>query len=131
VEAAVLRPDQVIGRHPAALENQFCGVRREPALLGQRAADAQAGRVALDREDRQAARALGRGIGARSDKHQVGQHAVGDEHLRAVEHPVVTVSQRTRADRRDIRAGVGLGDGHRRDALAGDDARQPAGLLGR
>ena len=51
--------------------------------------------------------------------------AVGDEHLAAVDAPHVAVAHRVRADRGDVRAGVGLGDRDRTDLRARDRGSQP------
>ncbi len=56
-------------------------------------------------------------------------HAVGDEHLRAVQHPRIAVTPRAGADRGDVGAGVGLGHRHRGHQLARDHPAQVAVAL--
>ena len=69
------------------------------------------------------------GVGARHDDHQVGQDAVADERLGAVEDVVVALVDRGRADALQVAAGAGLGHRDRGDSLAADAAGQPALLL--
>ena len=56
-------------------------------------------------------------------------HAVGDERLRAVDHPAAVDALGARAQRGHVGAGVGLGDAQRADRLAGDRRHQVALLL--
>ena len=100
-------------------------------MLVERAADTEAGRAFLHEEHRNLLRGarVGRGFGG--DEIEVGVHAVGDEHLRAVEHVGVALAPRRGADRLHVGAGIRLGDGHGRDRPAGDDLRHPARLLRR
>ena len=58
-------------------------------------------------------------------------HAVGDEHLGAVEHVGVAVAARGGADALHVGAGVRLGHGDRDDLPARDDVRHVARLLRR
>jgi hypothetical protein len=53
-------------------------------------------------------------------------HAVGDEHLGAVEHIAVAVAARGGANALDVGAGARLGDADRDDLPAGDDIGHPA-----
>ena len=75
---------------------------------------------------RDAARALARLAGAREHDVEVGDAAVGDPGLLAVEHVGVAVLARGARHRRDVGAGVRLGQRERRDRLAARDARQVA-----
>ena len=59
---------------------------------------------------------------------EVRDAAVGDPHLRAGQHVVVTVAHRPHGHRGDVRPGVGLGQAVAALALAGHDAGQVAGL---
>ena len=88
----------------------------------------EAGRALLHDEHRHVALAAA-GLGG--DEVQVGVHAVGDEHLGAVEHPVVALTLRRGADARHVGAGARLGDADRRDQLAGDHLAQVLVLLRR
>ena len=84
--------------------------------------------AALD--DQQAdALVAGVGVGARDHDHEVGQDAVADERLRAVEDVVVALVDRAGPDALEVRAGARLGHRDRRDQLAADQAGQPALLL--
>jgi hypothetical protein len=62
----------------------------------------------------------------RGDEDEIGMDAVGDEHLRAVEHIIIAIAPREGADRGDVGAGIGFGDGDRGDAGPGDYAGHPA-----
>ena len=55
----------------------------------------------------------------RGDEH-IGAHPAGDERLRSVDDVAAVDLARERANRRHIRAGVGLGDRQRGDLLAAD-----------
>ena len=63
------------------------------------------------------------------DDRDVGERAVGDPHLAAVEHPVVAVAPGPGAHRRRVAAGVGLGQAEAADRLAGGHPRQPLLLV--
>ena len=66
---------------------------RQPCLSSARL-DREAGRALLDHEHRDLLRGPRVGRGLRRDEINVGMHAVGDEHLRAVEHVMVAVAPR-------------------------------------
>ncbi|MNT14879.1 hypothetical protein D3C72_1499000 [compost metagenome] len=72
------------------------------------------------------------GVLVRLDRHhvEVAVGAVGDPGLGAVDHVVVAVAHGAGAQGRDVRAGVGLGDGDRPHLLARDRGHQ-VGLLHR
>src|SRR5205814_1595461 len=63
------------------------------------------------------------------DDRDVGEGAVGDPHLRAVEHPVGAVSAGASLHRAGITPGVGLGEAEATDRLAGGHPGQPLLLL--
>ena len=65
----------------------------------------------------------------RPDHGDIGDGAVGDPHLPAVEDPVVAVTPGARPHRARVGAGVGLGQPEAPDRLAGGHARQPFLLL--
>ena len=75
--------------------------------------------------------ALGAGCGAGAREHaiEVGDAAVGDPRLAAVEHPVRAIAHRARRHRRDIGPGVRLRQRKGRDRLAARDRRQPTRAL--
>ncbi len=70
---------------------------------------AQAGGVLAD-DERSLAAVAQLGVNGGNDHVDVGDAAVGDEDLGAVEHPLVPVELGGRAQRLDIRTGLGLGD---------------------
>src|SRR6266851_200111 len=61
--------------------------------------------------------------------HQVGELAVADEGLGAVDHPVIAVHHRAGLDRLQVRAGAGLGHGDGGYELAGAGLGDPLLLL--
>ena len=83
---------------------------------------------ALDHEQRDALVA-GVRVGPRHDHDQVGEDAVGDEGLLAVEQVMVALVGGGGADPLQVRARAGLGHRDRRDQLAGAQAGEPALLL--
>ena len=86
VKAAPLAAEQVLGGNPALLENELGRVRGAPAVLVESAADTEARRALLDQEHRDRLRGLARRIGLGRDAVEIGMDAIGDEHLRAVQH---------------------------------------------
>ena len=68
-------------------------------------------------------------VGPRPHDGDVGDGAVGDPHLGAVEHPVVAVALGRGAHAAGVGAEVGLGQAEAADRLAGRHARQPLLLL--
>ena len=68
-------------------------------------------------------------VGARPDDRDVGDRAVRDPHLRAVQDPVGAVAPRGRAHRARVGARVGLGQPEAADRVAVVHRRQPALLL--
>ena len=83
----------------------------------------EAGRVSRDDESANPV------IGLRPHDRDVCDRAVGDPHLRAVEHPVVGVALGSRAHAGRIGAEVGLGEAEAADGLALGHARKPLFLL--
>ena len=77
---------------------------------------------------RDAARARVR-VGLGVDDERLGDRAVGDPHLGAVQHVAVALLLGPRAHGDDVGAGARLGHGERADMLAGDQLRQVAPLL--
>src|SRR5207248_5642422 len=67
--------------------------------------------------------------GSGEHERDAGPGPVRDEHLRAVEDPVVAVADRFGLERRRVRAGAGLGEAEATERLARTDARQPSFLL--
>src|SRR6185503_18590806 len=130
VEAA----EQVIHGHAHVLEHDLGGLRGADAELVFLLAHGQAGRALLDHE-RGLAAVAERRVDGRDDDVDVGDAAVGDEDLGAVQDPLVALAPRGGAQRLDVRAGAGLGDrvGAEPDLVAeAEDRGDPAGdLLGR
>ena len=69
------------------------------------------------------------GIGLRHQHAEVGTGAVRDERLRAVDHVLVAVADRGRADPGDVGAGARLGDPETADPLTLDPGDEVALLL--
>ena len=127
-EAAALLAQDIGGRHAHVLEEQLGGVLRVLADLLEVAPALEAGAVGLDQHQRDALGA-GRRVGLGGDDDEIGQLAVGDEGLLAVDDQLVALAQRRGADRLQVAAGAGLGHGDGGDHLALGHARQPGALL--
>ena len=111
-------PSRFAAGHRARREGELRGVLGVHPDLLQVAAALEAGHAALD--DEQADAVVARvGVGPGGDDHQVGQDAVGDEGLLAVEDPVVAVADGGGPDALQVAAGSGLGHRDRGDDLAG------------
>ena len=97
--------------------------------------DAEALGPFLDDETRQAAMAGHvRGVATglvrrREDRHEVGDAALADEPLRAVDDPVVAVAPRPRPGCRRVTAGLGFGQCEGDQRPPGGEIREPALLL--
>ena len=128
MKPGALLAEEVLLRHPHVVEEQLGGVLGVLADLVQVAAALEALHAALDHEQRDALVA-GVGVGARDDDHQVGQDAVGDERLAAVEDVVVALVDGGGADALEVGAGARLGHRDRGDLLAAGQVGEPALLL--
>ena len=97
-EAHAGAAQQIVGRHADIVEEQLRRVLRLHADLLEIAAALEALGRRLDGDQR---RALGAelGVGLGDHDHQVGELAVADEGLRAVDHPVIAVHHRAGLDR--------------------------------
>ncbi len=69
------------------------------------------------------------GVDRGEDDRDVGVQAVGDEHLAAVEHVVVAVAPRRRAQGGGVAARLGLGQGEAAQLAAGGERCQELALL--
>ena len=69
------------------------------------------------------------GVGARDEHAPLRVLGAARPHLLAGHHPLVAVLDRARLQRRQVRAGVGLGEALAPDLLGGEDRRQVALLL--
>jgi hypothetical protein len=96
-----------------------------PAELAIGGLDDQAGSARLDHERRDAV------VGAGGDRDDAGDRRarVGDERLRAVDHPLVVDQPGPGARRPRVAAGVGLGQPEGAERPTGDEIGQPARLL--
>ena len=112
----------------AILENQLAGRRAAHAHLVELLRHLEALAVGLDDEGRDAARAGG-GIGLGVDDDHLGVGAVGDPHLRAIQHVAVALLVGTQLHRNDVRARTRLAHREAADVLAGDQLGQEALLL--
>ena len=88
---------------------------------------AHPGRAAVDDKERDAADA-GVGVGLHGEGDEVARRAVGDERLGAVDNILVAVPARRGAQRADVGARVGLGDGEGAHEAAGHRRREVAAL---
>ncbi len=107
-------------RHPAALQVDLGRRRGAAAELVQLAADDEPRRAGVDDES---GRPL---VGLGQHRAHVGDRAVGDEDLGAVEHEVVAVADGGGADRGGVGPGLGLGARPRAHQAAVAQPGQPA-----
>ena len=134
VEALALLAEQALGRDADVLEGELAGVGGVHPHLLQLGRDAEAGHLLavlvaqVDDEQGDAVVALLR-VGLGDEDDEVGARAVGDEGLGAVDHVLVAVADRGRADAGDVGAGAGLGDPEAADLLALDPGVEVALLL--
>ena len=112
-----------VGGQAHVVEQQLGGDRGAQAEL---LVDVLGGEALGALGDEEAADAL---VGLRPDDGDVGDRAVGDPHLLAVQDPVVAVAAGAGPHRAGVRAGVGLGQAEAADRLAGGHPRQPLLLL--
>src|SRR5690606_10647418 len=105
--------------HAHVVEVQGAGHRGAQAHLVLDLLGGEAGRALLHDE------ALDALVGLRPDDGDVGQVAVGDPHLRAVEHPVAAILAGVGLHVGRVGAAVRLGQAEAADHLAGGHARQP------
>ena len=136
-EAVAGLTDQVVGRHAAVAEHgSRRGCPRRPystsgcAIVPMSRTISMPGVPVGHDEHRRVAVRPTLGIGLGEHQHDVGHRGVGDEPLVAVDHPLVAVLRRGRAD--DGRVGAGeerLGEGERAGDLAAEVGPQPALLL--
>ena len=128
IKAFALFAKQIARRDAAVVKHQLSGVGRQPAGLVERTPHRKPGCAFFDDEHRHV---MPRRASFGSDEIQVSMHAVGDEHLGAVEHPVASIALRGCAHARHVRTCAGLRDADRCDGVAPDDAWQITRLLRR
>ena len=103
------RAEAVAGGHAAVLEDDVGGPGGADAHLLPDGAHGEAGRALLDGEGAEAAPLLALVLGGEDDV-DVGDAAVGDEALGAVENVVVAVADGGGGDVGDVGAGLRLGE---------------------
>ena len=101
-------PSRAAGVQPHGVEVERADLRGALAHLVLLASARAARRVEVDDEDAHPAVAE-RGVGAREHQGEVGDRRVVDPQLFAGEAPAVAVRRRRRAQAREVRPGVGLG----------------------
>ncbi|SPA54634.1 protein of unknown function [Cupriavidus taiwanensis] len=127
-EALILLAEQVASRHPDVVEEQFGGVLGVHADLLQLAAAAEALAIGFD-HDQADALGAGRRVGLAHHHHHVGDEAVRDEGLAAVDDPFVAIPHCSGTAGFHVRAATRLGNGNGQHGLARADAGQPRLLL--
>jgi hypothetical protein len=130
MKAHALLPAQQVGRrHHHVVEEQLRGVLRIHAQLVKVAAPAETLHlIGLDDHQRHALRALVL-VGLADHDDEVGELAVGDEGLAAVDAVAVALLDGGGAHALQVGARAGLGHGDGADQLARGQARQPALFL--
>ncbi|MGY4454234.1 hypothetical protein ACVWZR_008894 [Bradyrhizobium sp. i1.3.1] len=120
--------EHVLLRHLALVEEQRIGVGAAHAELVEMLAVGEPLEALFDQEGGHAARARLR-IGLGIDDQHVGVAAIGDPHLRAVEHVTVAALVGAQLHRNDVGARAGLGHRERADIFAADQLWQIARAL--
>src|SRR6266851_1633095 len=124
--AGALLADEVFHRHPASLEDQLAGVGGAPAELAVLPPDTEAPRTVWHGDGADLLPAVGpSGDGGDRDHLRQRRPGVGDEGLRAVDHPLVAVSAGDRAECPHIGAPRRLGEAERSQHLPRGHRRQP------
>ena len=126
--------EQVLHRDAAVLEHDLGGLRGADAELDSFLPSDRPG-VSFGHDERGLAAVAELGVDGRDDDGHVGDAAVRDEDLGAVQDPLVAVALGGRAQRLDVRAGARLGHGVGAEldlvALAEALGHPAADLLGR
>src|SRR3954447_13574645 len=127
-EPLALLAEQVLLRHRDVVEEELSGVLGLEADLLEVPAALEALHPPFD--DKQADALVPRlRVGAGHHDHEVGQDAVADERLGAVQDVVVALVDRGRADPLQVAAGTWLRHRDRRDDVSADTAGKPPMLL--
>src|SRR6266567_3559662 len=103
-EARVLLAEQILQRHARVLKDELARAQPTVAQLLQVAADPEARRALVDEQAGDAPRLGPRWIGAYKHAKHGAVLGVGDEHLRAVDDPLVLLSTCRGTQRRRVRA---------------------------
>ena len=117
--------DHVRGRNSGVVEQHLAELGRDPADHPQRPLH-DPGLVHRDRERRQALVLRHVGISAREQEAPVGDVGVAGPDLVTVDHELVAVAHRGRAQRREVGAGVGLAEALAPPVASADQAGQEA-----
>jgi hypothetical protein len=128
LEPVALLAHEVRRRNAAVVEEQLAGGRALDPHLRFDAPDLETGGVPLDHEARDP-RVACLGIRLGEDRVEAGHASVRDKPLRPVEDVVVPLAAGLGSHRRGVRARAGLGEGVRREPLAGGKAREKPILL--
>ena len=131
LEAATDLAEHGIGRDGALVERQLRVAIAPVAHHRLHPRDLEARRALVDQEQRDAAARALLAVGQGHHDDVVGDVAVADEVLAAVEDPAVALQSGGGRDRRRVGARAGLGDGHGADLVAAHRGPQVAlGLVG-
>ncbi|MNH97719.1 hypothetical protein D3C73_504250 [compost metagenome] len=123
------RAEQIGHRYAHVIEEQLGGVLAFLAELVEDASTAETRQVFdLQHDDRHALGAQAR-VGLAHQQYQVGEVAVGDERLRAVDDVVVTIANGFGLDVLQVGAGARFGHGDCRYHFPGGHFRQPTLFL--
>ena len=105
VKAFVLFAQQVMVWNAHVVEHQLGGVGRQPTCFLECAAHTETRCAFFNNEHRHGVACIARFGG---NEIQIGMHAVGDEHLGAIEHPVIAIAFGRGANARHVRSGTRL-----------------------
>ena len=119
-------PSRFPAGHAHVVERDLRGVRRAHAELVELARTPRRRARSVSTTNSETPRCCEPGLGLDRHRHELRPGAVGDEHLPAVDDPGVAVALGAGGDRRDVGAGVGLGQRDRADLLAADRRREVA-----
>ena len=127
VPAAVLGPDEVVGRDPDVVEEDL--VEGMLARHVDERTDLDARRIHRAHEVADAHVLGGSRVGAGEEDPPLGDVGVAGPHLLPVDHVVVALAFGPRRQRRQVRPGAGLGEQLAPELLATEERPEPALLL--
>ena len=122
-KAGVLLAEQILQRHARVLKDELARAQPTVAQLLQVAADPEARRALVDEQAGDAPRLGPRWIGAYKHAKHGAVLGVGDEHLRAVDDPLVLLSTCRGTQRRRVRARARFSQCHTRVPCASGHLR--------
>ena len=129
LEPVALGADAVRLRDANAVEGELGRRAAAQTHLVLEAGDGEARGRDLDDEARSAVGARGARVGHGEDRDEVGDGALADEPLGAVDDVVVAIADGARPGGGGVGAGLGLGQREGDEVLAAGQLREPAGLL--